>query len=219
MIAGWRYRFERALLATGLLSLSVGSGCEMDEEDDAPAIVWTANRPHADRGECTRCHVRLDLAGNPLPMIASWARMPHADRGVCTNCHLVSRGGGGIGPADPVRLTSAVGVVDRIDWLGMNLQVVAPGQSAQVPAGLLVIAVRGAAVHAGVQTGDLLTSVNGAPIATFADVSRIPTDKPIQLGVMRAGRPITLALRPADALPSPAVVAAPAAAAGTNRYF
>ena len=96
-------------LSVAALVLVGTGGCELEGEmDDAPPILWTANRPHADRGECTNCHVRLDLAGMPLPMIASWARMPHADRGVCTNCHVVTLGPGGPRTPNAFRQTSAM---------------------------------------------------------------------------------------------------------------
>lgn len=69
-------------------------GCETEGAEEAPIIPWWAQRPHADRGPCTRCHQRVDGRGNLLPTITSSSRMPHDDRGVCSNCHQIAIGSG-----------------------------------------------------------------------------------------------------------------------------
>ena len=195
-----RARIIIALFVVPLLALSA---CE-EEEDDAPAILWTAMRPHADRGECTRCHLRLDSNGNPVPMIPSWARMPHADRGVCTNCHLISRGDNGLAAARVARDQEA-------GWLGMQL---APLSGSSRGGGMVVTEVEGIARRAGVMPGDVLLAVNGTPVASPRDLGqarlgRASEDATLLIG--RDGRVLTVVVENAIqvALPVEAQSGAP----------
>ena len=176
-------RAPRSILALALPLLALGA-CEGDDDDDAPAIVWTAVRPHEDRGECTRCHLRLDLNGNPVPEIPSWARMPHADRGVCTNCHRITRGD---------RRVATAGAARQVGWLGMDLAPL-PGGDGRQGGGMLVTDVDGIAERAGVQPGDILLSVDGIPVGSPRDLDQVQRGRPAALQVARDGRVVTVAV-------------------------
>lgn len=92
MKSATRQRWARPIgFALCALLITGAAACELGEEE-APAISWTAMRPHRDEGACTHCHTRLDLRGNPIPTITSASRMPHMDRGVCSNCHRIEVG-------------------------------------------------------------------------------------------------------------------------------
>ncbi len=82
-----------AVAVFAALCLGALPACEIEEEA-GPTIPWWSQRPHGDRGPCTRCHVKTDRNGRPVPTISADSRMPHMDRGVCSNCHPISVGGG-----------------------------------------------------------------------------------------------------------------------------
>jgi hypothetical protein len=85
------------------------------------------------------------------------------------------------------------------DTLGLTLQFVR-----DVGAEVVVVEPGTAAATAGLQSGDLITEVNGARPRQLSDISRAwaaPDKLPVLLGVRRAGRPLVVALERLDAAP------------------
>ncbi len=127
--------------------------------------------PHADRGVCTSCHSIVTLQGVPVPAIHSMSVMTHEYRGVCANCHQVSLalGVNAGSPVAGIRVPAApapapAGAAKQpaeAEWQG--LEVAPSGQ------GVAVAGAEGAAQRLGMQTGDLVLSINARPINSMAD--------------------------------------------------
>jgi Do/DeqQ family serine protease len=129
------------------------------------------------------------------------------------NSEIYSRSGGseGIGfaiPANMVRVVvasaeSGSGAVKRA-WLGAKLQVVTPEIAESLglkrPAGALVasLASNGPAARAGIKTGDLIVSIDGAPVDDPSAFDYRFATRPVggvaQVGLVRAGRELTVAV-------------------------
>lgn len=178
----------------------------------APQIGWGASRPHGDRGSCTECHSVLRRHGRPVPMILSSASMPHAFRGICGNCHTV-QGNGPVGPlpvAMPVPPTSTataptmgapsplglplppppVAQPQEVEWRGLETR--AGGR------GVTVSNVEGTARRAGVLPGDVIVSLNGAPVTSMARLAALTMNGDLAEGtiiVLRGGQRMAFELR------------------------
>ncbi|HVN00315.1 MAG TPA: Do family serine endopeptidase [Caulobacteraceae bacterium] len=131
--------------------------------------------------------------------------------GINTSIYTPSGGSVGIGfdiPADvAARVTRELmaGHAVTRGYIGATVQNLTP----DLAASLGVAAARGALVdsltpggpseQAGLRSGDVITSVNGAPVASSSDVTQqvalARPGEPIRLGVSRAGRPIEVVVR------------------------
>jgi len=164
--------------------------------------------------------IQTDAAINPGnsggPLVDMNGRM------VGINSAIYSRSGGsqGIGfaiPANMVRIVVASaeggsGAVKR-PWLGAKLQEVTPDIADSLglprPSGALVASVvpDGPAAHAGVKTGDVIVSVDGAQVGDPNAFNYRFATKPLggtaELGLLRAGKELAakVALRTAPASP------------------
>ncbi len=129
------------------------------------------------------------------------------------NTAIFSRSGGsqGIGFAIPVNMVRGViasaqggSAVVRRPWLGAKLQAVTPEIAESLnlkrPVGALVssVAARSPAARAGMRTGDLVVSVDGQDIDDVNAFDYRFATKPLgglaQIGVVRGGRPLRLAV-------------------------
>ena len=137
-----------------------------------PPIAAGAAAPHVDRGACTICHAVTTPQGMPLASIRSYSTMSHQYRGLCVNCHqgtIAPRAAGSLVAATTAPTPLAVGNSGgamlqprEAEWQGLE---VAPGSSGRVE----VASAEAAARVAGVQRGDMVSSVNGYPIFTMTD--------------------------------------------------
>ncbi|MFO0235056.1 MAG: PDZ domain-containing protein, partial [Burkholderiales bacterium] len=77
-----------------------------------------------------------------------------------------------VGGAEPVRTAQAEpAAVPAASRLGLSVRELRPGEAgAGEPAGLLVESAGGPAAQAGIRPGDRILSVNGAPVATVAQL-------------------------------------------------
>lgn len=133
-----------------------------------------------------------------------------AGRVIGINTAIFTRSGGsqGIGfaiPASTVRtVTDQLKTSGRTirGWLGVKVQTITPDLAKtlalKTDAGALVAEVTpgSPAAKAGVQNGDVILSINGAPIADMADlpkqVAGTPVGRSVPLNVLRDGKPRTL---------------------------
>jgi serine protease Do len=127
----------------------------------------------------------------------------------------------GIGFAVPINVARAVlgqlrdhGRVQR-GWLGIQLHELDPDLGRMIglrdPRGALVMDVveGGAAAGAGLRRWDVITSVSGEPVengdALVRMISAQPPGSTVRLGVVRDGRPVTVAARLGERGPDPEV--------------
>jgi serine protease Do len=144
------------------------------------------------------------------------------------NTVIISQTGGsvGIGFAIPIDLATpvltqlaATGRVVR-GWLGVEIQSVTPELARSFdlpePTGALVAAVVNGspADRAGVRIGDVIIGYNGHPVASADDISRAVANTAVgaevPVSVLRAGKPLTLAVRAAK-LEEPTTTPTPSA--------
>jgi hypothetical protein len=143
-----------------------------------PVIVAGAPIPHVDRGACTTCHSVMSSLGRPIVSIRSYAAMPHEYRGVCVNCHQVTLAAtgnmvaGSPPPSQPLAAPPPAAPPQtpprqpsEAEWQGLE---VGPGTY-----GVVVNGAEAAAGRRGLATGDLVVSINGAPIRTMLDFSEV----------------------------------------------
>src|SRR5579871_3103559 len=155
--------------------------------------------------------IQTDAAINPGN--SGGALVDLSGRLVGINTAIFSRSGGsqGIGFAIPANMVRAViasaqggSAVVRRPWLGAKLQAVTPeiadSLNLKRPVGALVssIAARSPAARAGMRTGDLVVSVDGQEVDDVNAFDYRFATKPLggqtQIGVMRGGREIKLAV-------------------------
>jgi serine protease Do len=128
------------------------------------------------------------------------------------NTAIFSPSGGSVGiafaiPAETVKTVVAQlkdkGSVTR-GWIGVQIQPVTPeiadGLGLKKPAGALVAEPQkdGPAVKAGIQSGDVITAVDGKPVADARDLARkiggLPPGTTVKLAVVRSGAEKTISL-------------------------
>ena len=155
--------------------------------------------------------LQTDAAINPGN--SGGALVDMTGRLVGINSAIYSRSGGsvGIGFAIPVNMVKPVvaaarggGQSVKRPWLGASLQSVTPDIAESMgldrPSGALVVRVsaNSPAAAAGVKSGDLIVSLDGQPIEDPTSFGFRLATKPLggqaQLGVARAGKPLTLTL-------------------------
>ncbi len=138
------------------------------------------------------------------------------------NTAIISRGGGnlGIGFAVPVNMARAVmkqlvsfGAVRR-GQLGVSMHTVTPdiahslGLSSAAGALVSQVVEGSPAAAAGVRTGDVITSINGQPVKSNTELRNIiglrQVGDPVDIGLVRDGKPIRLTAVIADTNPEPA---------------
>ncbi len=191
-----------------------------------PPIQAGQTPPHPNLGACTLCHVVLGQAGKAIPMITALAALPHRYRGgICTNCHLVTGAREPVGarPAAFAALAPAA-VPARVPregaWLGMEVGPVTPLTAGQyrIPAGIggvVVSEAESVASVAGVRAGDVVTAIDGVPVADMAGFLRATQYGTLAGGtvdLLRTGRAVRLVLGspptgPAAAWPGQAAAA------------
>lgn len=107
------------------------------------------------------------------------------DSGRCTECHLIGD--------YSMQEKELAGLLDPIQDLYRSPDIKAIGLHLDIPKGLLLEKTTGATAEAGIQAGDLITSLNGHRVLTFGDLQyrydQVPrrTAKAIVLGVEREG--------------------------------
>jgi len=137
-----------------------------------PTIVAGSPMVHVDRGACTTCHSVVSSLGKPIVGIRSYSTMPHEFRGICVNCHQVTvpATGNMVAGAAPLAQPPAAPAQtpprqpSEAEWQGLEV-----GPS---PYGVLVNGAEAAAGRRGLAAGDLVVSINGAPIRTMLEFSR-----------------------------------------------
>jgi serine protease Do len=112
-------------------------------------------------------------------------------RNQCVECHLV-------GDYDLVHKEEA-GKIDKLMDLFRSPDIRTLGIELDVPKGLVVKDVQGAAHAAGMRAGDRLTGVNGTPVWTFGDLQyrydKVPRDsKQVRMSVERGGEAVDIAV-------------------------
>ncbi|MCP4678533.1 MAG: hypothetical protein GY854_24090 [Deltaproteobacteria bacterium] len=211
-----------------------------------PTIRAGALPPHGERGICTGCHVVVSGRGMPIPMIASTSVMPHQYRGLCSNCHQVSNpmnlpatnnqqaamafaAAGTPQPLAPSQPNAVQPPPAEGEWLGLEVAPITPLTAKQysVPpevGGLIVAEAEAQAAAGGVKAGDVVLSINGAPINDMTGFLRATHNGALTKGYIElyrngqrldfrlsqttAATPSPMPTQPAN---SPAGAAAPAA--------
>jgi hypothetical protein len=122
-----------------------------------------------------------------VPTIFSFSAMPHEYRGVCNNCHQISVAGFGGNLVAGVRATEPAdpqlqmqGMANEAEWRGMEVR--------SVSQGVVITKADGAAARAGAQAGDVVDSINGAPVRAMADFVQVTLNGELQQGTMIARR-------------------------------
>ena len=113
------------------------------------------------------------------------------DNGQCVECHLVQ---------DFQNMHKELdGTLDTLTDLYKSPDIKTLGIFLDVPLGLVVRSAKGAAIAAGMQSGDRITALNGTPVYTFADlqyrydkVNRQATQ--IEMMVERSDKPVKLTI-------------------------
>lgn len=145
-----------------------------------PMIVSGAALTHMDRGVCTSCHAVVSAQGTPVPAIHSMSVLTHEYRGVCGNCHLFrvapTFGGATAVAGTPVAPRPQPAGPSEAEWQGLE---VAPGAT-----GVVVQSAEGKAGRVGLQTGDLVTSINGAQVKTMTDFVRVTENGTLAQGAV-----------------------------------
>jgi len=181
-------------------------------------IVSALNRTADPSGDASSSYIQTDAAINPGNSGGALVDMDGDLIGV--NSFILSRSGSssGVGFAVPAAMVrrvveTAVGGGSAVvrPWLGARTQTVtaeiARSMGLATPQGALVADLwpGGAAARAGLRQGDVITSVDGRPVADAASVNyAIGTHRPgdsVKLGVHRAGKDDTVTLR-AEAAPA-----------------
>jgi len=128
------------------------------------------------------------------------------------NTAIYSPNGGNVGIAFDIPSDTAKAVIDQIKasghvdrgYLGVEIQQVTPDLAAALgiaqdgPQGALVASVTqgGPAAKAGVKVGDVISQVNGKPIAKTRDLPRMIAEtaagKSVHLNVLREGKPLEI---------------------------
>jgi hypothetical protein len=114
------------------------------------------------------------------------------ERNRCVECHLI----GDYGAQDQEQ----AGTLDKIKTMYPSPDLKTLGIHLDVPKGLLVGKVEGAAAQAGMQAGDLITAFQQTPVLTFGDLQYVygkldRNARQINLTVERAGQPKTLTVK------------------------
>lgn len=130
--------------------------------------------------------------------------------GINTSIFTTSGGNIGIGFAVPINMARTIiaqlkeaGMVTR-GWLGISVQQITPDLAAsfgrETTQGALVtdLVADGPAAKAGIQVGDIITSLNGDPITRIKDLARITSTltigAPVDITIVRDGTEQTLSL-------------------------
>ena len=149
-----------------------------------PLLRAGARPIHADRGMCTSCHTVLSPLGTAIPAIHAGSPLGHEFRGVCGNCHSVTLAGPNevFAAAPPATALPPGPPPSEGQWLGMEVSPITAITAAQFALppgsmGVVVTEAEAAAAAAGFLPGDVITSVDGAPVAGMMDF----------LGATRAG--------------------------------
>jgi hypothetical protein len=112
-------------------------------------------------------------------------------RNACVECHL-------IGDFQNLQREKD-GTLDKLAHMYRSPDIRTIGIDLDVPRGLVVKEARAAVQSAGMKAGDLITSIDGTPVYTFADLQysydKVPRGtQQIRLGVERSGQPLELAV-------------------------
>jgi Do/DeqQ family serine protease len=175
-------------------------------------IVSALNRTADPSGDAASSYIQTDAAINPGNSGGALVDMNGDLLGI--NSFILSQSGtsSGVGFAIPGPLvkrvveTAAGGGHSVIrPWLGARLQSVTPDLARSLgmaaPSGALVAEVwpGGPAAGAGVRQGDVVVSVDGRPAADASSVNyAVGTHRPgdpVQLGLLRGGKPVSVSLR------------------------
>lgn len=113
------------------------------------------------------------------------------DRNNCVECHLIGD--------FQLQHLEREGKLDKPQDVFRPADIRGAGIYLDVPKGLAVLEAKGAALDAGLKPGDVIASVNGRAVWTFGDLQyaydKLPrSTAAIDLGAVRAGRPVTLKL-------------------------
>ena len=154
-----------------------------------------ARAVHADRGVCVNCHSIVSAQGTAVPAIHSGSPLLHEFRGVCQNCHQVALAG----PNDLLAGGPPIGGLAQVrsptegEWLGMEVAPITALTASQfglVPGtpGVVVTEAEAAAATAGFAPGDVITSIDGAPIGGMADFLIAPRAGALPRGAVEIRR-------------------------------
>ncbi len=187
----------------------------------APVIIAGSQRPHLDRGPCTTCHTVVRPNGARMPTIRSDAIMPHPyPGGLCINCHTtVPRIGPLTGVALPSVMQAPPAPKPDANWKGMEVQPITSLTAMQfnTPAGIngvVVTEVEGAAQRAGMRMGDVVMSVNGAPVTDVMSFNAATNNGTLPEGTAQVLREGALVEVPIIAPPAGGIGMTPAPVAG-----
>ncbi len=197
-----------------------------------PVVRAGAVASHVDRGVCTNCHTMVSSRQQPIPAISANATMSHEYRGVCTNCHrLTIQGGvsttnppytraaapmGAMAPVAPM-VTPATATPARTaaegEWMGMEVTPITPLTARQygIPNGIPGLVVAEAEIPAatvGIRAGDVIVSVNAAPIGNMTDFFQATRNGTLTqgiVGIVRQGQRLSVNLARATT-PAPATL-------------
>ncbi|MHC4176051.1 MAG: magnetochrome domain-containing protein [Planctomycetota bacterium] len=191
---------------------------------EIPVIRAGAVAPHTDRGVCIDCHRVMSSRQKPIPPISANATMPHEFRGVCSNCHRLPNQGGlntnpyctqaatrmaAVGPVATPGTVMPVRTATEGEWMGMEVAPITPLTARQYgisngTRGLVVAEAEGQATMVGIKAGDLVVSVNGAPITQMVDFLQATRNGTLTHGVVevvRQGRRLAVNIAPATSGP------------------
>lgn len=174
-----------------------------------PVIRAGAVSPHADRGTCTNCHKVVNSRGNPIPDIGATSTLPHEDRGICSNCHRLANqaiGSPNMGSIlSPIPMAAVGQVVAPAgviapsnlategEWMGLEVAPITPLTAGQygIPGGiygLVIVEAESHAANVGLKAGDVVLSVNGAPISNMTDFFQATQNGILTQGVVEVLR-------------------------------
>ncbi len=191
-------------------------------------VIQAGSRPgHEDRGPCTRCHSVVDTTGVPVAQLHSYAVLTHSlSDGLCINCHgaLPPRATmSGNGALMAVATMGLKPPVADVEWMGMEAVPITrlTAEQYRIPPniqGVVIAEVEGRARAAGLQAGDVVVAVDGAPVIDTQSFNSSTRNGRLDRGtvqVLRGGKFLeatfeTAALAPAAAPHPPEVPEPPA---------
>ncbi|HEY3356601.1 MAG TPA: Do family serine endopeptidase [Polyangia bacterium] len=173
-------------------------------------VVSAKGRDHLEGGPVYEDFIQTDCNINPGNSGGPLVNLNGEVIGITTAIKLSQFGYTGIGFAIPANM--ARNVIDQLrahgrvrrSWLGVSIQTMTPdlarglGGGAPTQGALIAQVQDGSpAAKAGLQPGDIVTAIDGRPVATSKDLQRSVLDerigKQVHLGVWRAGKQLTLA--------------------------